>query len=80
MKQPVAQLDVRAHVCPMTYVYTKLRLEALRPGELLEVLVRGEAPLRNIPRSAREEGHVVLKTEPMENDCHRILIEKHERT
>ena len=44
----------------MTYVRTKLRLEALAQGELLEVRLRGQEPLRNVPRSAREEGHEVV--------------------
>ena len=47
----------------MTYVRTKLRLETLAPGELLEVLLRGDEPARNVPRSAREEGHEVVSLE-----------------
>jgi len=57
-------------------VRTKLRLEALGPGELLEVLLRGDEPLRNVPRSAREEGHEVLLVEPLPTGVHRLLIRK----
>lgn len=55
-----AQLDITREVCPMTYVRTKLKLEELPAGELLEVRLRGPEPLRNVPRSAREEGHEVV--------------------
>jgi TusA-related sulfurtransferase len=68
-------VDIRAHVCPMTWVRVKLALEQIAPGELLEVLLRGEEPLRNIPRSAEADGHVVLANEPADGD-HRLVIRK----
>ncbi len=54
-------IDITRDVCPMTYVRVKLALEQLDDGAELEVLLRGEEPLRNVPRSAREEGHEVLE-------------------
>ncbi len=44
----------------MTFVRTKLKLERMRPGEVLSVRLRGEEPLRNVPRAARDEGHTIL--------------------
>jgi tRNA 2-thiouridine synthesizing protein A len=76
MPEVSATLDITREVCPMTYVRTKLRLEALGEGELLEVLLRGEEPLRNVPRSAREEGHAVLCVEALPEGVHRLLIRK----
>jgi tRNA 2-thiouridine synthesizing protein A len=76
MSEVSATLDITREVCPMTYVRTKLRLEALGEGELLEVLLRGEEPLRNVPRSAREEGHAVLSVEALPEGVHRLLIRK----
>lgn len=73
---PGATLDITREVCPMTYVRTKLRLEALAPGTVLEVLLRGDEPLRNVPRSAREEGHEVLSLEPLPDGTHRLRIRK----
>ena len=72
---PAASIDITREVCPMTYVRTKLALEALAPGAVLEVLLRGEEPARNVPASAREEGHAVLVFEPR-GDGHRLLIRK----
>ncbi len=54
-----ATLDIRDVTCPLTWVKTKLALEAMAPGEeLLVVVSEGEA-LENVPRSAREAGHEV---------------------
>ena len=53
-------IDITGEVCPMTFVRTKLRLERMQPGEVLAVRLRGEEPLRNVPRAARDEGHIIL--------------------
>ncbi len=54
-----ATLDIRHVTCPLTWVRTKLALEAMAPGEeLLVLLAEGEAR-ENVPRSAREAGHEV---------------------
>lgn len=76
---PEGSVDITAEACPMTYVRTKLRLEALGPGGLLEVLLRGEEPLKNVPRSVREEGHEVISLEPRPDGVWRLLIRKSRR-
>jgi TusA-related sulfurtransferase len=53
-------IDITGEVCPMTFVRTKLRLERMRSGEILSVRLRGEEPLRNVPKAARDEGHSIL--------------------
>lgn len=58
---PDQTIDITGEVCPMTFVRTKLRLERLQPGDLLRVRLRGEEPLRNVPRAARDEGHVIVE-------------------
>jgi tRNA 2-thiouridine synthesizing protein A len=74
---PEAQVDITRECCPMTYVRTKLRLEALAPGALLEVLLRGDEPVRNVPRAAREEGHEVVSLEERHDGVWRLLLRKH---
>ncbi len=76
MTAPDDSVDITREVCPMTYVRTKLKLEALRPGAVLEVWLRGEEPLRNVPRSAREEGHQVLSLEEQGEGRWRLLLRK----
>ena len=53
-------LDITGEVCPMTFVRTRLALDALAPGQTLLVLLRGDEPVRNVPRTAAEQGHEVL--------------------
>ena len=66
-------IDITGEVCPMTFVRTKLRLERMAPGEVLSVRLRGEEPLRNVPRAARDEGHIILGIVP-EGDDHIVTI------
>jgi tRNA 2-thiouridine synthesizing protein A len=71
-----AHIDITREVCPMTYVRTKLALERLPDGALLEVHLVGDEPLRNVPRAARDEGHEVLSLEACADGTHRLLIRK----
>ena len=77
MREVTRTLDITREVCPMTYVRTKLALEALDAGAVLEVVLRGEEPLKNVPRNAREEGHEVLSLESRGDGTHRLLLRKH---
>ncbi len=60
-------IDITGLICPMTFVRTKLKLEKLSPGEVLRVRLKGDEPLKNVPRSARQHGHTVLSTDPDES-------------
>lgn len=73
---PAATLDISAERCPMTWVRTKLALEALSPGELLEVVLGPGEMLENVPRNAQEDGHELLSRESFGVDRHRILLRK----
>jgi tRNA 2-thiouridine synthesizing protein A len=74
----VKTLDITREVCPMTYVRVKLALEALPDGGELEVWLTGAEPLRNVPRSAREDGHEVLALEqPEGRQAHRLVLRAH---
>jgi tRNA 2-thiouridine synthesizing protein A len=75
---PDATIVVTGEECPLNYVRVKLRLEQLAPGQVLEAFVDAGAAARNVPRSAREEGHEVLSEEPAEGGSVRVLIQKRE--
>jgi tRNA 2-thiouridine synthesizing protein A len=68
-------IDITGEVCPMTFVRTKLRLERMEPGEILAVRLRGDEPLRNVPRAARDEGHTILGIEA-DGDIHIVTIRR----
>jgi len=48
-------LDIRGKVCPLTFVYTKLALEKLAKGKILEVHLDFPAALKNIPESCKRQ-------------------------
>ncbi|MBI2918795.1 MAG: sulfurtransferase TusA family protein [Chloroflexi bacterium] len=70
------QLDLRGILCPMNWVHTKLRLEELAPGELLEVVLDDGEPMRNVPRSLKAEGHRILEVNPEGEGHYRLLIRR----
>ncbi|GAB4370673.1 MAG: sulfurtransferase TusA family protein [Elainellaceae cyanobacterium] len=55
--QPDAQLDLRGTPCPLNFVRTKLRLERMSPGSLLEVWLDPGEPIEQVPDSLRMEGY-----------------------
>lgn len=71
---PDARIDITKDVCPMTYVRVKLALEALETGQVLEVLLTGSEPVKNVPRSAREDGHEVVAFEAVDGHIHRLVL------
>ena len=71
---PDARLDITRDVCPMTYVRVKLALEELPEGGVLEVLLAGAEPLKNVPRSAAADGHEVVSSEGVGAGVHRLVL------
>ncbi len=70
------QLDITKEHCPMTFVKTKVELSKLNGGDILEVsLLKGE-PLENVPKSAEEQGHEILKISQVEGDVYQVIIRK----
>jgi len=49
------QLDIRGKVCPLTFVYTKLALEELEKGKIIEVYLDFPAALKTIPESCKRQ-------------------------
>ena len=51
----VRKLDIRGKICPMTFIYTKLTLEEMAKGEILEVLVDYIPAVENVPYSCKRQ-------------------------
>jgi tRNA 2-thiouridine synthesizing protein A len=45
----VHKLDISGKVCPMTFVYTKLSLEKMDSGDILELTLDFPAAVKNVP-------------------------------
>lgn len=59
----------------MNYVRTKLKLEDMEVGQVLDVILDEGEPMRNVPRSVKDEGHHILKVEKIDS-AFRLLIRK----
>ena len=55
-----SRIDITRDTCPMTFVRTRLALDRMAPGQVLLVEMRGAEPVRNVPRTAVEQGHDIL--------------------
>jgi TusA-related sulfurtransferase len=76
---PRATVDLRPYACPITFVKTRIALDRLGPGDVLEIWLSGGEPAESVPRSAAEEGHRVLGVEPLgagAKDEVRVWVEK----
>jgi len=73
-------LDLRRYACPITWVKTRIALERLARGEVLEVWLTAGEPAESVPRSAEEDGHRVVAVEPLDGrpGAFRVLVEKGE--
>ena len=69
-------LDITGDRCPMTFVKTRLMLDKMQSGDTLHVRLKGKEPLKNVPRSAKELGHLVAEPILNEHDLVSIFIEK----
>ena len=69
------KIDLRGVLCPINFVKTKLKLEMMEEGQVLEVTLDDGEPMRNVPRSVKEEGHKIIKVEKLGED-YKICIKK----
>jgi TusA-related sulfurtransferase len=76
MQDVPRELDITAELCPMTFVRTRLALDRLAPGDTLLVRLKGDEPLRNVPRTATEQGHQVLSLETGPDGITQLLIRR----
>ena len=60
----------------MTFVRTRLALDRMAPGQVLLVKLRGEEPVRNVPRTAVEQGHAVLSQETDADGVTRLVLRR----
>ena len=69
-------LDITKERCPMTFVKAKLHLEQLEPGDTTEILLTAGEPLDNVPRTATEQGYLVLEKIHVNDNIHKVIIKK----
>ena len=73
---PDQTLHLCGIMCPNDFVQTKLRLEEMELGQVLELILDDGEPMRNVPRSIKEEGQKVIGVEKLPGNVYRLLIRK----
>ncbi|MBI4436024.1 MAG: sulfurtransferase TusA family protein [Candidatus Omnitrophica bacterium] len=59
-------LDLRGVRCPINYVKTKLKLETMKSGEFLQIVIDEGEAYANVPNSVRSDGHTVLEEKKLD--------------
>ncbi|MBT9316143.1 sulfurtransferase TusA family protein [Leptothoe spongobia] len=59
LNRPNETLDLRGTPCPLNFVRTKLKLQRMPVGELLEVWLDAGEPVEQVPDSLRAEGFLI---------------------
>jgi TusA-related sulfurtransferase len=55
----MTQLDLRGTPCPINFVRTKMKLEQMAAGELLEVWLDAGEPIEQVPDSLTMAGYTI---------------------
>ena len=74
--KPDKILDIRGEVCPYTFVKSKLAIEQLRSGQILEIIVNHLPAVENVPRSLENEGHKILEVKNVSDEDWHIFVKK----
>ncbi len=63
-----ASLNLRGTPCPINFVRTKLKLETMAPGQILEVWLDAGEPIEQVPDSLRMEGYLIQSIDENRDD------------
>ena len=70
------KINIKGLVCPYTFVKSKLAVEDLEIGQVLEILLDSEEAARNIPKSMEDHGQKVLRLEKINETDWIIQVRK----
>ena len=71
----LTSIDLLGVKCPFNYVKTKIKLETMASGSILEVLLDDGEPSENVPKSIKNDGHKIISL--IEEQGHyKLTIEK----
>ena len=76
--KPDKSINIKGLHCPYTFVKSKLAIEDMEVGEVLEILLDSEEASRNIPKSMEDHGQKMLKVEKI-NETDWVLLVKKEK-
>lgn len=70
------QINIKGEYCPYTMVKTKLGIEFIGVGEILEIRLDNPDAAKNIPDAAAKYGHQVISVEKIDDTDWLIQIRK----
>ena len=70
------EFDLKGEVCPYTFVKSKLALEMLDSGQILQVVVDNDESAVNVPKSLTNEGNTVVGVEKQNDKDWLITVRK----
>ncbi|MDX2469447.1 MAG: sulfurtransferase TusA family protein [SAR324 cluster bacterium] len=76
LEQRAVYKDFRNVKCPMNFVKTKIALDPMKAGEILEILLDDGEPIANVPGSVELEGHEILSQEQAADGHWAVVIKK----
>jgi len=69
------KLDLKGVPCPINFVKTKLKLEDMSSGEVLEVVLDDGDPITNVSASVKDDGHRILRLKKI-NEHWKLVVRK----
>lgn len=73
---PDFEFDLKGEICPYTFVKSKLALEMLDSGQILQVVVDNDESATNVPKSLTNEGNAVVGCEKLNDTDWMITVRK----
>ena len=71
-----AELDARGLLCPLPVLKARKRLQALEPGDVLDMLADDPAAVVDVPHFCAEQGHELIGQDAAENGATLYRIRK----
>ncbi|OQY89927.1 MAG: hypothetical protein B6D41_10115 [Chloroflexi bacterium UTCFX4] len=68
--------DLKGEICPYTFVKSKLMLEMMESGQVLQVIVDNDESATNVPKSLTNEGNTILGCEKLNETDWMITVRK----
>ncbi len=70
------RLDIRGEVCPYTLVKSKLGVESIEVGQVIEIILDYPEAAESIPKAMLNYGHSVIKVEKINPEEWIVQIRK----
>ena len=69
-------VDLKGQVCPYTFVRSKLAIEKMNLGEVLEIILDYQPAVDNVPKSMENEGQKVLRIDQTGEKEWHVIVRK----